>query len=136
MQTREEPGFKIIASDLSKEALKAAKANALEAGVAQYIEFYHCDFRETPIPKGNGLVIINPEYGERLGADKDLESVYRAIGDFFKQQCKGYSGFIFTGNLDLAGKIGLKAKRRIEFLNARIDSRLLAYELYEGTRLT
>ena len=134
LQTKEEPDFKIIASDLSKEALKAARANAREAGVAQYIEFYHCDFRETPIPKDNGVVIINPEYGERLGAEKDLESIYRAIGDFFKQQCKGYSGFVFTGNLDLAGKIGLRAKRRIEFLNARIDSRLLTYELYEGTR--
>ena len=36
--------------------------------------------------------------------------------------------------LDLAKKIGLKAKRRIEFYNATIDCRLLEYELYAGTR--
>ena len=134
LQIKEGIDFKIIASDLSKEALWAAKANAREAGVEEFIEFYHCDFRETPMPKENGIVMINPEYGERLGADKDLEMIYQAIGDFFKQKCKGYRGYVFTGNLDLAKRIGLRTKRRIEFLNAKINSRLLTYELYEGTR--
>jgi putative N6-adenine-specific DNA methylase len=41
---------------------------------------------------------------------------------------------VFTGNLDLAKKIGLKAKRRTEFYSGKIDCRLLEYELYEGTR--
>lgn len=134
LQAKDELDFKIIASDMSKQAITAAKANAQMAGVDHLIEFYQCDFRETPIPRENGVVMLNPEYGERLGADKDLESIYSAIGDFFKQKCKGYKGFVFTGNLELAKCIGLKAKRRTEFYNAKIDSRLLSYELYEGTR--
>ena len=36
--------------------------------------------------------------------------------------------------LDLAKKIGLKAKRRIEFYTSTIDCRLLEYELYAGSR--
>jgi putative N6-adenine-specific DNA methylase len=51
-----------------------------------------------------------------------------------KKQCGGYYGYIFTGHLELAKKIGLKAKRRIEFYNSTIDCRLLEYELYAGTR--
>jgi putative N6-adenine-specific DNA methylase len=51
-----------------------------------------------------------------------------------KKKCKGYIGYIFTGNLELAKKIGLKASRRIEFYNAKLDCRLLEYELYSGTR--
>jgi 23S rRNA G2445 N2-methylase RlmL len=47
---------------------------------------------------------------------------------------KGYTGYIFTGNLELAKKIGLKPKRRIEFFTSKIDCRLLEYELYAGTR--
>ena len=78
--------------------------------------------------------MINPEYGERLGADKDLEMIYEAIGDFFKQKCKGYRGYVFTGNLNLAKKIGLRASRRVEFYNASIEARLLEYELYEGSK--
>ena len=58
------------------------------------------------------------------------------MGDFLKQKCKGYTGYIFTGNLDLAKKIRLNPKRRIEFYNAKIDCRLLEYELYAGTRRT
>ena len=46
----------------------------------------------------------------------------------------GYFGYVFTGNLDLAKKIGLKAKRRIEFYTSTIDCRLLEYELYAASR--
>ncbi|MCE7991601.1 MAG: class I SAM-dependent RNA methyltransferase [Roseivirga sp.] len=134
LQVKKEIDFKIIATDLDYDAMKAAWANAREAGVENIIELSRCDFRETPMPVENGVVMINPEYGERLGADKDLEAIYKAIGDFFKQKCKGYKGFVFTGNLDLAKHIGLRTKRRIEFLNGKIDCRLLTYELYDGTR--
>lgn len=80
------------------------------------------------------MVFINPEYGERLGENKELEFTYARIGDFMKQQCKGYKGYIFTGNLELAKKIGLKASRRIEFNNSKIDCRLFEYDLYDGTK--
>ena len=87
------------------------------------------------MPQGEaGVMMVNPEYGERLGEETELEATYSRIGDFMKQQCKGYHGYIFTGNMELAKKIGLKAKRRIEFYNSKIDCRLLEYELYEGTR--
>ncbi|MDP3259926.1 MAG: hypothetical protein Q8M34_04995, partial [Thermodesulfovibrionales bacterium] len=84
--------------------------------------------------EGGGVVILNPEYGERMGEEKALEDTYEGMGDFFKQRCKGYTGYIFTGNLDLAKKVGLKAKRRIQFFNGSIECRLLEYELYEGSR--
>lgn len=125
---------KIIASDISKEAIEAAKKNAKMAGVDHLIAFEVGDFVNTTIPEGEGVVMLNPEYGERLGEEKELEQTYRQIGDFFKQKCKGYTGYIFTGNLTLAKRIGLKAKRRVEFFNGTIDSRLLEYELYSGTR--
>ena len=51
-----------------------------------------------------------------------------------KKSCAGYTGAIFTGNLDLARKVGLKASRRFEFYSAQLDCRLLTYELYQGTR--
>ncbi|WP_343031315.1 THUMP domain-containing class I SAM-dependent RNA methyltransferase [Xanthovirga aplysinae] len=127
------PG-KIIASDINAEAIKAAKTNARAAGVDHLIEFVHCDFRETPVPEGGGVVMLNPEYGERLGELEELKDTYQAIGDFFKQKCAGYTGYIFTGNLDLAKRVGLKPKRRMEFYNARIDCRLLSYELYAGSK--
>ena len=129
------PGLRIIATDYDREAIVNAEKNAKAAGVADLIEFNKLDFEDTHVPEGRaGVVFLNPEYGERLGEQEELEVTYKSIGDFMKQKCKGYHGYIFTGNMDLAKKIGLKASRRIEFYNSKIDCRLLEYELYAGTR--
>ena len=124
----------IIATDIDAGAIRAARKNAETAGVHHMVRFDVCDFVETPIPPEKGIVVINPEYGERLGAIAQLEETYKRMGDFFKQRCPGWTGYIFTGNLELAKKVGLRASRRMEFFNAKIDCRLLKYELYEGTR--
>jgi 23S rRNA G2445 N2-methylase RlmL len=126
--------FKIIASDLNEDAVQAAQRNAATAGVDHVIEFTCCDFRETPVPEGGGVVMINPEYGERLGEVDELRVLYKEIGDFFKKSCSGYTGYVFTGNLDLGKQVGLKPKRKIEFYNSKIDCRLLEFELYSGTK--
>lgn len=133
-QIREVAGLRIIATDISKDAIDISKVNAARAGVDQYISFAVCDFEETEIPQERGVIYFNPEYGERLGEVAELEKTYARIGDFMKKKCQGYVGYIFTGNLELAKKIGLKAKRRIEFYTAKLDCRLLEYELYGGSR--
>ena len=125
---------RIIATDIRQDAVEAARKNAATAGVEHLIEFSSSDYSETTIPEGGGIVIMNPEYGERMGEIKGLEGVYRGIGDFFKQRCREFKGYLFTGNLDLAKKVGLRAKRRIPFFNGPIECRLLEYELYEGSR--
>lgn len=124
----------IIASDISSEAVEITKANARTAGVEHLITFEVCDFAETTIPEGRGVIMFNPEYGERLGTHSRLEATYKRLGDFMKQHCKGYRGYVFTGNPDLAKQIGLRASRRFEFFNGKLDCRLLQYELYEGSK--
>jgi len=104
--------------------------------VDHIIEFEKCDFRQTAIPSEEGMIILNPEYGERIGELDELEDTYREIGDFFKTDCSGHTGFIFTGNLDLAKRVGLKASSRTIFFNGKIECRLLKYELYKGTKRT
>jgi 23S rRNA G2445 N2-methylase RlmL len=133
-QINEVPGLRILASDISEDAINISKINAGIAGVEQLIEFQHCDFELTTIPETPGVIYFNPEYGERLGEVSALEETYARLGDFMKKKCQGYLGYIFTGNLDLAKKIGLKASRRIEFYTSIIDCRLLEYELYGGSR--
>lgn len=125
----------IIATDISEDAVEVSRRNAKTAGVDTLITFEVCDFADTPVPEGGrGVVVFNPEYGERLGEHSKLELTYKRIGDFLKQSCKGYTGYIFTGNPDLAKKIGLKASRKLEFYNGKLDCRMMEYELYDGTR--
>ncbi len=131
---RKGPKGKMVATDLSREAVIAAKQNAMTAGVEHLIEFRVGDFSETPIPRGTGAIVLNPPYGERLGETTELEGMYQGIGNFFKKRCQGYRGYVFTGNFGLAKKVGLRTKRRILFYNGEIECRLLEYELYEGSR--
>lgn len=166
---------KIIATDISREAIEAARQNARTAGVDHLIEFKACSYEHTPVPANGGVIIVNPPYGERMNADaakppaknfrhdkeisaqgckmilrksfnkdagvhrnnereiRKLEAIYQGIGDFFKKHCGGYQGFIFTGNLEMMKKIGLRTKRRLIFYNGEIECRLLEYELYTGS---
>ena len=134
-QIKEIPGLQVIATDRSDLAISTAKTNATAAGVEKMIQFATCDFEKTKVPEqAGGVIMFNPEYGERLGDEIELNATYARMGDFLKNQCRGYTGYVFTGNLDLAKKIRLKPSRRIEFFNATIDCRLLEYELYAGTK--
>ena len=124
---------KIVATDISPEAVENAHTNAIAAGVAPYIEFKACDFAETPVPSGEkGCVFFNPEYGIRLGDPKELAPVYERIGSFLHEKCGGWSGALITGNPDLARLVNLYYRTRIPFFNGPIDCRLF---LYEGCEL-
>jgi putative N6-adenine-specific DNA methylase len=133
-KAKKDTGFKIIATDISEDAVDIAQKNAKTAGVEHLIDFSVCDFADTPIPEEPGVIMFNPEYGERLGVHTKLEATYKRMGDFMKKDCLGYRGYVFTGNPDLAKVIGLRASRKIEFYNGKLDCRLLEYELYSGTK--
>lgn len=135
------PAAPILASDIDGRVVMQAKDNARRAGVK--VEFQTMDFMNVQVPVSESItessehtpiVIYNPEYGLRLGNEYELKETYRAIGDFMKQHCKGYTGYVFTGNMSLAKEIGLRSKRRIPFWSADLECRLLEYELYEGSR--
>ena len=121
---------RIIATDIDEEAIKSAKKNARTAGLEHLIEFYTCDFVDTPIPPEKGIIIFNPESGKRLVQKNPFETTYRSIGDFLKQKCPGYTGYILTANISLAKKVGLRTRRRLRFFNGDTECRLLKYQMY------
>jgi len=125
---------KIMATDIDKYAIEAAYKNACLAQVENYIEFKTCDFRQTPMPRPPGIIVINPEYGIRLGDINELENLYKEMGDFLKQKCSGFTAYIFSGNISLLKKVGLKSQKKIIFYNGDIECRLYEYSLYEGSK--
>ncbi|MBU1229961.1 MAG: class I SAM-dependent RNA methyltransferase [Proteobacteria bacterium] len=133
-QSRKHLSGRILLSDADPAAVEAARQNARTAGVDTHLEFAVCDFREAEVPEGPGVCVLNPEYGERMGDEQHLGATYSGIGDFFKQRLSGWRAYVFTGNAELAKQVGLRPKRRIPFFNAKIECRLLEYEMYQGTR--
>ncbi len=120
----------ITGYDLDSRALGLAARNAAKAGFEGQLHFFHAAL-ESFKPEGDkGVVIINPPYGKRLGDEEELKELYCQIGDIMKQRCRGWTGYVLTGNLELAKYIGLKASRRFVLFNGPIECRLLKYDLY------
>jgi putative N6-adenine-specific DNA methylase len=120
----------VLGSDISHSAIAMANENARRAGVRELITLGRCPIDELVPPPGPGVLIFNPPYGKRLGEEEELKPLYRQIGDVLKQRCKGYTAYLFTGNLELAKHVGLRASRRMVLYNGPIECRLLKYEMY------
>ena len=71
---------KIVATDINPSAVQAARQNAATAGVEHLIDFHGCNFSDTPIPEGEGVIMLNPPYGERLGEIKGLKRPIEVCG--------------------------------------------------------
>jgi putative N6-adenine-specific DNA methylase len=120
----------VFGSDRDKRAVDLARRNAESSGIGAQIRWSYSDFSKLEPPAAHGTLICNPPYGERIGEEVELEAFYRKIGDTLKQNWKGWTAWVFTGNLALAKRVGLKPSRRIVLFNGPIECRLLKYELY------
>ncbi len=116
--------------DQDSRALALAARNTASAGLEGQVHFFHAALLDFKPERDKGIVIINPPYGIRMGEQDDLRELYCQIGDVLKKRCRGWTGYVLTGNLELAKYIGLKASRRFVLYNGAIECRLLKYELY------
>ena len=131
-----EPQAYLAGSDIDPHVIEQAAQNITAAGLDECIRLSVRDVREAAAPAGQppGIVLTNPPYGERIGEEAEMETLYKALGDSLKTNFQGYEAYIFTGNLAAAKRIGLKVARRVPLFNGPIDCRLLKYELYRGSR--
>jgi putative N6-adenine-specific DNA methylase len=114
------------------EAIRASQGTMRRLGVADEVLLERRDFKDFVLPENltPGALVVNPPYGERLGEEEELKSLYKSLGDTFKQQLKGWKAGVFTGSPVLAKSIGLRPTRRIPLFNGPIECRLLTYDLY------
>jgi putative N6-adenine-specific DNA methylase len=123
----------IIAIDLAKSSIEATKENVEEAGLTNEIKIIQANFMDYENTFNEGVLIINPPYGERLSLE-DVQEFYKQIGDTFKQKYKGMSAYIITSNPDGYKSIGLKTSRKMIVFNGGVECRYLKYEMYDGTK--
>lgn len=123
---------KIYGSDASFYAIQQATKNVKSAGLQKDIELRQIRMEE--LKGGEGLVMINPPYGERLASNKDIEELYAKIGTALKHQFVGATAWIISSN-DAAMKcIGLKPSKKVRLLNGELDCQFNKYELFQGKR--
>jgi len=123
----------IYASDKAPSAVRKAQENIENAGLEEYVSIVRSDFFFADRPSDVPLhIVFNPPYGERLSIDADV--FYGKIGDTLKKEYQGCESWFITANIEALKSVGLRPSRKIKMFNGKLESRLVNYELYEGSR--
>lgn len=125
--------FEIMGSDVSSTALAHAQANLNAAGVADTVQLKQLNYLDSKPHAETGILLCNPPYGVRLDEKEKLLAAYRPWGDVLKQRYSGWRAYFFTGDLDLAKHIGLKASKRTVLFNGALECRLFEYQMVAGS---
>ncbi len=125
--------IKIYGYDSEFSNIVMAMYSAKLLDLEKYISFKKQNMLEFNPSSDQGVLIINPPYGERLGDDDSTKLLYKMIGDIFKTKCIGFDCYVFTANLEAAKNIGLQTSKKIVLKNGSLDSRLLHYPIQKGT---
>lgn len=125
--------YKIIGSDNNKKSVFTAKSNVRQAGLSNLIEIREASIQKMIPPMGNGTLIINPPYGERMEAYQ-IDLLYKQIGDAFKQHFTGYTCCVISNNFEGMKNFGLRPSKKYPVVNGKLDCLFYIYEMYEGTR--
>lgn len=84
-EIKHDSAFEVYASDIDSEVLDIARDNADRAGVGDRINFFVADARKIEKLDRKGTIVCNPPYGERLMTPKEVERLYREMGDAFSK---------------------------------------------------
>jgi len=127
------PKIQISGSDKAPSAIEKAKQNIENANLSDFIKIQKKDFFQLDkLTKGPLHLLMNPPYGERL--EGDINSLYQGIGDGFKQSFPNTHAWLISSNMEAIKCIGLRPSRKIKVFNGKLESRLLYFPIYEGTK--
>lgn len=124
----------IVGYDKAPSAVAKAKDNLKNADLSEYIQVFQKDFFATEKEdKQQSLhMVFNPPYNERL--QTDVEQLYSSIGNTLKHHYPNTDAWFITSNLEGIKYVGLRPSRKIKLFNGKLESRLLQYKMYEGSK--
>ncbi len=117
--------------DLSPNAIRISLHHLDRAGLAGRAHFERRELGECRPGRleDEGLVIVNPPYGERLGAEDDLPKLYARLGAVLKERFLGWRAAVFTADPELGKNMGLRAVRLHTLYNGPIECRLISFQV-------
>ncbi|MEX0599711.1 MAG: THUMP domain-containing protein [Rhodothermales bacterium] len=126
---RELPPDLISGSDVDSAAVESARINLRHLPFGDRVALSTCDFRDLG-PRHDVTLVMNPPYGVRMDGGGRIESLYRDIGDYLKQECTGSTAYIYVGKPELLKSVGLRTSFKRPLVNGAMEGRLAKYEMY------
>ncbi|WP_261343141.1 bifunctional 23S rRNA (guanine(2069)-N(7))-methyltransferase RlmK/23S rRNA (guanine(2445)-N(2))-methyltransferase RlmL [Rubripirellula amarantea] len=135
---------RLLGSDIDGRVLRAARDNAVRAGVDADVHFEQSDVTNVSSRKRFGCLITNPPYGHRIGADeplpeggpkyrtrsqenrtlrphsRELDDLYSSLPDVFRR-LPTWSHYVLTAYPQFQSLVGRDADRRRKLYNGRIE---------------
>jgi putative N6-adenine-specific DNA methylase len=119
--------------DKDQRAIETARVNLEAAGLAEAVSLTQADILDLTPPAAEGILIMNPPYGVRLGREDELVAFYPRLGDVLKQRFPGWRAYIFTADPRLPKLIGLAPTRRTPLFNGALECRLFEFKIVRGS---
>ena len=107
--------------DIDGDVVRMARQNAENAGVDHLIHFQQRPVKELHHPKPYGFIITNPPYGERLEDKNTIASIYRTLGERYRQ-LDSWSLYMITSYEDAQQMIGRKADKNRKIYNGMLKT--------------
>ena len=119
--------------DKAPSAVAKAKDNVRNANLEDFVSIDKDNFFFSQKEQEGPLhLLTNPPYGERL--EGDINALYGSFGDTLKQHYTNTQAWMITSNLEAMKHVGLRPSRKIKLFNGKLESRLLHYNIYPGTK--
>jgi putative N6-adenine-specific DNA methylase len=131
-EAEESPKVSINGGDIDSKSIDLAKMGSLDFGLGRFINLERIAFH-SHLPKSKeGILIFNPPYGERIQG-KDLNAMYREIGDHLKAHYKGFDAWILSGNKEAMKHIGLRPSQKLALYNGQLECKFQQFRVFEGS---
>ena len=128
-----EGALELYGSDNDPRALDTARRNLAEAGVERWVKLEQADVLQRAAPAPQGVMVMNPPYGERMGSADELAAFYPKLGDALKKNFAGWRCYIFTADLRLPKLIRLQPSKRTPLWNGALECRLYEFKIIAGS---
>jgi len=138
----------LFAGDVSFRMTDFATRNAERAGVARAIEFKTADALQRMPPAERGVLILNPPYGERIGAKghgaqavsrEDFDgggtpaAFFADLASHWKRHYAGWTAWVLSPEMKLPSLMRLKESQRVPMWNGPIECRLFRFDMVAGS---
>lgn len=124
--------FDIIGSDIDSDMMMMAKRNLRGLPIGRFVTVNSNSFQEVKKPSDTGTIVCNPPYGERMG--DGIEEMYQELGDWFKNELKGWNCWVISSNEEGFKSIGLKPTTKVKLYNGDLECSFREFRIFDGFR--
>ncbi len=124
-QEKPQADFHAFGSDIDRQMIALAQANAKLAGVLDVCHFAQQDMRHF-VPDSDAILMANPPYGERMMAGDEATIMEQDFGKVFHSN-RPRSAYILTASEEFERNFGEKATKKRKLYNGMIPCQLYMY---------